>query len=133
MQDSKTSPNSKEKGFRRQSLFSSYLNPAEKNLIKAPLFSDSYGSLLSPILPYSKTPLLRSRRLARYVLPYTFITVGIRLSATYVGFIGTVVTGTGEFFSTFSVTLPKRKFPFSPWLAMTTMSTSSSSINFKIS
>ena len=47
--------------------------------------------------------------------------------------IGIVVTGTGEFFKTLSVTLPKRKCPFSPWLAMTTKSTFSVSISFKIS
>jgi len=49
------------------------------------------------------------------------------------GATGTTVTGTGECLSTFSATLPKRKLPFSPWLAMTTISTFSFSISLRIS
>jgi len=51
----------------------------------------------------------------------------------FAGSTGTTVTGTGEPFNTFSVTLPKRKLPFAPWLAITTRSTFSLSISLRIS
>lgn len=56
-----------------------------------------------------------------------------QISTNYESSTGMVVTGTGEFFKTFSVTLPNPKCPLCPWLAITTMSTFSLSTSFKIS